>query len=101
MTLAEYLEAYRLQRIGQLEHEQQSLIAKISDLETAKVAGDAALTRAERPYPNLNICPQCWGDHEIESAIKRIGPGIGDEPIGEFEVLMRCSRCSWEQILTE
>jgi hypothetical protein len=102
MTLAEYLEAYRLRRIRELKQEQQNLVAEISTLEAQKSAVDLARLRAEVPYPSLNVCPRCWIERGRERTPKRIGPPTA-EPIGEFEVRMRCPDpdCHWVEVLTE
>lgn len=112
MTLAEAILEYLGHRITQLENEQLGRAEKIRDLEREKVAiefakaeAQIALSRAEAPLPSLNICPHCWIDRGLKSALIPVAM-IEGEDVPEDHDIFRCEKrhargidCQWYAVL--
>lgn len=104
MTVAEHIEAYRLQRALQLEQAETNRVAKVYQLNQEiaaleALAGDSfnSVMRAKQPQPRAGICPRCWIDDAVQVELAAIPHGIGDDTPANLDI-MRCPTpsCRWE-----
>ena len=70
------------------------LRAEIADLEAQNHARGEALIRAKLPFPEGDVCPECWITRHIRSPMKN----VPSRPILPMQDRFVCGECGREDL---